>query len=193
MASRVALLVSAYRNHKSVPWSEGLAAIQRVIFAVYDKADELRLRTHVGEFELATQQAGKRWLLLDVTNAFPEWMAAQEYRDAYFESPEDLAGYQSGELTEFVATLADTLRSRIASDADRDTVVALLGVGTLFGLARVSTVVEAIKDAVPGRLLVFFPGEYHPDTHTYRLLDARDGWNYLAVPLLAQDSTQRTF
>ena len=23
--------------------------------------------------------------------------------------------------------------------------------------------------------------------HTYRLLDARDGWNYLAVPLLAQE------
>ena len=60
-------------------------------------------------------------------------------------------------------------------------------VGTLFGLARVSSVVEGIKEAVDGRLLVFFPGEHHPENHTYRLLDARDGWNYLAVPLLAQD------
>jgi len=40
---------------------------------------------------------------------------------------------------------------------------------------------------VEGRLLVFFPGEYHPENHTYRLLDARDGWNYLAVPLLAKN------
>ena len=59
--------------------------------------------------------------------------------------------------------------------------------GSLFGLARVSSIVEGIKDSVAGRLLVFFPGEYHPENHTYRLLDARDGWNYLAVPLLAQD------
>jgi len=51
----------------------------------------------------------------------------------------------------------------------------------------VSSVVEGVKESVQGRLLVFFPGEHHPENHTYRLLDARDGWNYLAVPLLAQD------
>lgn len=187
MSSKVTKLASAYREHLTVPWQAGLAAIQRVIFAVYDKADELRLRANVEEFALATQQAGKQWLLLDVTNAFPEWMAEQEYREAYFESPEDLAGYQTGELTEFVLDLNSKLKARISSEAGPDTIVALLGVGTLFGLARVSSVVESIKDAVQGRLLVFFPGEYHPETHTYRLLDARDGWNYLAVPLLAQD------
>ncbi len=136
---------------------------------------------------MVTQQAGKQWLLLDVTNAFPEWMVSQEYRDAYFESPEDLAGYQTGELTEFITDLNAKLKTRINAEAGPDTVVALLGVGTLFGLARVSSVVEGIKEAVQGRLLVFFPGEHHPENHTYRLLDARDGWNYLAVPLLAQD------
>lgn len=186
MSSRVLKLANVYRQHLSVPWQAGLAAIQRVIFAVYDKADELRLRASVGEFELATQQAGKQWLLLDLTNAFPEWMAAQEYRDAYFQSPEDLAGYQTGELTVFVADLIAKLKARIATEAGPDTIVALLGVGTLFGLARVSTIVEEIKDGVQGRLLVFFPGEHHPENHTYRLLDARDGWNYLAVPLLAE-------
>src|SRR3989442_1031972 len=77
MSSKVAKLVTAYRQHLTVPWQAGLAAVQRVIFAVYDMADELRLRATVDEFALATQQAEKRWLLLDVTNAFPEWMAAQ--------------------------------------------------------------------------------------------------------------------
>ena len=186
MSSKVAKLVFAYRQHLTVPWQAGLAAIQRVIFAVYDKSDELRLRANVEEFALATQQAGKQWLLLDITQAFPEWMAAQEYRDAYFESPEDLAGYQAGELTEFIADLTARLKERIAAEAGPNTVVALLGVGALFGVARVSSLVEGVKDAVDGRLLVFFPGEYHPETHSYRLLDARDGWNYLAVPLLAQ-------
>lgn len=190
MSSKVSKLLTAYRQHLTVPWQDGLAAIQRVIFAVYDKADELRLRANVEEFSLATEQAGKRWLLLDVTNAFPEWMAAQEYRDAYFESPEDLAGYQAGELTEFVADLNAKLHKRISEESGSDTVVALIGVGTLFGLARVSSVVEGIKDAVLGRLLVFFPGEYYPETHNYSLLDARDGWNYLAVPLIAHDGVK---
>ena len=187
MSSKVTKLIATYRQHLTVPWQAGLAAVQRVIFAVYDKSDELRLRANADEFALVTQQAGKQWLLIDVTDAFPQWMAAQEYRDAYFESPEDLAGYQTGELTEFISDLIAQLKTRIAAESNADTVVALLGVGSMFGLARVSTIVEGIKDAVAGRLLVFFPGEHHPENHTYRLLDARDGWNYLAVPLLAND------
>lgn len=185
--SRITPLVNAYRDHLAVPWQVGLAAIQRVIFAVYDKTDELRLRAHVGEFEQATQQAGRRWLPIDLADAFPEWMAAQEYREAYFACPEDLEGYGAGQLTEFVKALMVCLRQRIEREADDRTVVALLGVGALFGVARVSTVVEGIKDTVQGRLLVFFPGEYHAEHHVYRLLDARDGWNYLAVPLVAQE------
>ena len=53
MSSKVAKLVSAYRQHLTVPWQAGLAAIQRVIFAVYDKADELRLRANIEEFDAA--------------------------------------------------------------------------------------------------------------------------------------------
>ena len=187
MSSKVSKLVSTYRQHLTVPWQAGMAAVQRVIFAVYDKSDELRMRANAEEFALVTQQAGKQWLLIDVTNAFPIWMAGQENREAYFECPEDLSGYPNGELSEFVSDLISLLKARIAAEATPDTVVALLGVGSLFGLARVSTVVEGIKDDVLGRLLVFFPGEHHPENHTYRLLDARDGWNYLAVPLLATE------
>lgn len=187
MSSKVAKLVTAYRQHLSVPWQQGLAPIQRVIFAVYDKTDELRLRANVDEFALVTAQAGKQWLALDVTNSFPDWMAAQEERDAYFQCPEDLDGYPAGEITEFLTWLVKKLTARIGAEAGPDTVVSVLGVGALFGLVRVSHVIEQIKGAVPGRLLVFFPGEHHPETHTYRLLDARDGWNYLAVPLLATE------
>lgn len=188
MSSKVARLVSSYREHLSVPWVAGLAAIQRVIFAVYDKTDELRLRAHIDEFRLATMDEGHEWLLIDVTNAFPVWMAAQEYRDAYFECPEDLTGHQTGELVEFTRSLVDSLKARIHTEATANTAVALVGVGSLFGLCRVSTVVEGIKDVVEGRLVVFFPGEYHAENHAYRLLDARDGWNYLAVPLTAKDN-----
>jgi len=185
--SKIDRLITTYRDHLTVPWQVGLAAIQRVIFAVYDKEDELRLRANIGEFELVTLQSNYRWLLIDITNSFPDWISEQEYREAYFECPEDLAGYQSGEVIEYVKDLILKLKEQISVEADANTVVVLLGVGSLFGLARVSTLVEGIKDSVPGRVLVFFPGEYQPDNHAYRLLDARDGWNYLAVPLIAKE------
>ena len=34
---------------------------------------------------------------------------------------------------------------------------------------------------IRGRLALFFPGDV--DNNNYRLLDARDGWNYLAIPI----------
>jgi hypothetical protein len=36
---------------------------------------------------------------------------------------------------------------------------------------------------------VFFPGVY--ENNNYRLLDARDGWNYLAVPITMQEGELR--
>ena len=55
------------------------------------------------------------------------------------------------------------------------------GVGALFGLTRLSRVIKLVEPDIRGRLAIFFPGTY--DRNNYRLLDARDGWNYLAVPI----------
>lgn len=184
--SKIDRLAQVYRQHIGVPWVEGLSSVQRVIFAVYEPQEELRLRANAAEFELATKAAGHDWQLIDLTQAFPEWMLQQEYRDSYFESPEDLTGYQNGDLTEFSAHLIRQVRDLLTSGNTPNTVTALLGVGSLFGLTRVSKLVEGVADTIQGRLLVFFPGEYAD--HNYRLLDARDGWNYMAVPLQAQDA-----
>ena len=62
-------------------------------------------------------------------------------------------------------------------------VVALTGIGSLFGFLKVKAFVEGVASMVPGRLIVFFPGSY--ENNNYRLLDAYDGWNYLAVPITA--------
>lgn len=182
--NKIDQLAQVYRRHIGVPWIEGLASVQRVIFAVYEPQDELRLRARIAEFELATRDANHEWQLIDLTRAFPEWMMSQAYRDSYFESPEDLTGYMNGDLTEFSSHLIQEVRERLIQSNHSNTVTALLGVGTLFGLTRVSKLVEGTADTVQGRLLVFFPGEYAD--HNYRLLDARDGWNYMAVPLMAQ-------
>jgi len=181
--NRILDLARSYRHHISIPWQTGIAGPQRVIFALYDKTDELRLRAHLTEFELATRDAGHDWLPIDITNAFPDWMAGQRYRDAYFECPDDLDGYPAGEITEFTSQLVADIQAQLEQHPDPNQVTALIGVGALFGISHVSSLINGIAAAIPGRLLVFFPGEY--ENNGYRLLDARDGWNYLAVPLMA--------
>jgi len=36
---------------------------------------------------------------------------------------------------------------------------------------------------------VLFPGVY--EQNNYRMLDARDGWNYLAIPITSSEGDQR--
>jgi hypothetical protein len=66
-------------------------------------------------------------------------------------------------------------------DVSEASVVAVFGVGALFAFTRVSQVLKLVEPSIRGRLVVFFPGQY--EQNNYRLLDARDGWNYLAVPI----------
>ena len=87
-------------------------------------------------------------------------------------------------LSAFFNHLVEQVRERLDKHPDPNGVVALLGAGTLFGLGdvvKVSALLNAVNDAVAGRLLIFFPGQH--EGNSYRLLDARDGWNYLAIPI----------
>jgi len=171
-------LVRAYERFVGLSWEHNLAGPQKVWFVLYSPVEERRLRARIGEFELATRKVGHGWAHVDLTDVFARWMASQEYRDSYFESPEDIELF----LLEFASELASTVRASLTrGGADVDTVVAVSGVASLFGLARVSELVQAVAPDIRGRLLVFFPGER--DGNNYRLLDAREGWNYLAVPI----------
>lgn len=174
-------LLKSYAEHISLPWQGIRSGPERTIIARYDKEDERRLRLRGGEFQDATERVGHRWLLLDVTHAFAQWMAQQEYREAYFETPQALEGYEVGLLSEFTEHLLRSLAEQVKAGAGPNHVVALLGAGALFGVSRVSKLMEGLAPMVGGRLLVFFPGERHENN--WRLLGARDGWNYLAVPL----------
>ena len=117
------------------------------------------------------------------TNPVPNTIDA----DSYYESPDSLDGAKMGEFTDSVVL---RVRSALAALADpENTVLALYGVASLFGFLKVSEVLPLIEGAVRGRLLVFFPGVY--EQNNYRLLDARDGWNYLAFPITASDGESR--
>jgi hypothetical protein len=112
-------------------------------------------------------------------------MANHRYRDEYFEDPDLL---ETG-LPAFFDHLVGEVRAQLSEYTEPDGVVALLGAGTMFGLGdavKVSALLNDVNDAVAGRLLVFFPGEH--EGNSYRLLDARDGWNYLAIPITPNGS-----
>ena len=158
MSNRLNRLLKSYSNHISLPWITGLANEQRVLFAVYHKEDELKLRARIEEFRLATESAGHPWL-----------------------DPDSLTSKYKTFSRQSVAALAE----RIKDQADSNTLVALVGCGTLFGFASVSDFVKQLAEHVPGRLLVLFPGEYV--NNTYRLLDARDGWGYQATAITADN------
>jgi hypothetical protein len=179
--ARIDKLLKAYAEHITIPWRVVLSGAERTLFAIYDKEDERRLRLRISDFQDVTERAGRAWLELDLTHAFPKWMAQQEYRDAYFETPDALEGYETGQFSQFTEHLVQSLKEQIRAGAGSNHVVALIDVGGLFGLSRVSKIVEGITSVIQGRLLVFFPGERIENN--YRLLGACDGWNYLAVPL----------
>ena len=167
-------LAAIYERHISAPWPQTVAGSQRVMMVVYEKELERTLRARLGEFEQRTLAAGKKWTPLDCTRWFAEWMAADEYRDAYFESPEDLTLKLEGDFKPHVVGRArQALRA-----ADAQTVVAMYGVASLYGFMRTSELIRDIESEIRGRLVVFFPGT--KEGGNYRLLDARDGWNYLA-------------
>jgi hypothetical protein len=104
-------------------------------------------------------------------NAFPDWLCSPLYTDyasSYFESPTRLG------------------KAPLAAFKQ---VVAVYGVGSLFGFVRLSEVIPLVENQIQGRLLVLFQGVY--ENNNYLMLDARDGWNYLAIPITSSEGVER--
>lgn len=179
-------LVQAYGRFVKLPWSRELAYQQRVWMVVYPPKDERRIRARITDFEVSTMQSGHGWLLIDLSDAFGTWLGSHPYRDSYFEEPDFLS---DAALEEFGAYVRDCVVSKLDSaGASIDTAVTLLGAGALFPFYRVSRLVNDVAEYVKGRLVVLFPGER--DGSNYRLLEARDGWNYLATPITATEDSE---
>lgn len=184
--NRIERLLQNYDHFMSItPWVNNVAGAQRVWFAVYDKSDERRLRLRIQDFEIVTKKHEKHWIQIDLSDFFATWMSSLKHREDYFESPEDLDGRL---INSFPEELAKHVNSFLLADnIDQNTLVALYGIGGLFGFTRVSRLMKDVQNNIKGRLLVFFPGVY--ENNTYKLFDARDGWNYLAIPITAQEGS----
>lgn len=174
-------LVDKYATQIGLPWLASLAPPQRVVFLAYSPAEELKVRLLLDSFEAATQAAGHGWKLVDVENCFAKWMAAQEYKEAYFSSPEL---FSDDQLEPLGAHCADWIVAEAGPHAENPCdVVAVCGAGAMFGLASVHKIVELAAKRIAGRLVVFFPGTC--DNNHFRLLDGHDGEGYLATVITA--------
>jgi len=162
-------LLRAFEGQLEEPWKINLVGEEKVWMLTYRPESERRLRHRLERFRTVTESAGLRWQLIDVTNSLEESLGGHEYRDEYLRDP---AALQSGVRHQ----LADGLISRVDAqlrEADSQTVSALLGAGSLFGLIPISRLIQTVAKNIPGRMLVFFPGSR--DGGSYRLLNVANG------------------
>lgn len=89
--SKIKRLIASYNKYIAIPWRPDSAAAQRVIFCVYNESDELRLRSKIDEFEIATRDNGHDWAVFDFTDTFADWVSNQKYAHSYFKKPNLLA------------------------------------------------------------------------------------------------------
>lgn len=180
--SAIDRLVANYDRQMRLPWSVHVSGKQRVWFAVYPPAEERRLRARLPQFEALTLEARHGWTTVDLTRLLPEWISAHEYREVIFQEPAYLSSHK-----EIEDLAAERVRQACArEEAGADGVVAVLGLASLFDFMRVASLIDSVEDSVRGRLLVFFPGEYQ--RNIYRFMDARDGFNYMAVPITSTET-----
>ena len=165
-----------FERQVALPWRDELAPEYRVWILHYEPGLDRRIRGRMGEFEAITRRHGKGWCALDLSGLVGRWFASHPLFEGLIEQPDELPGL----LPEFASHVSETVRERLSA-LGADEVLALTGAGALFGLTRVSWLIEAVAPSIQGRLLVLFPGRY--ERGTYRLLDARDGWNYRATPI----------
>ena len=132
--SKINRLLNSYKKYIEIPWREDVHPKQRVIFCVYNEAEERTIRARVDEFELATKETGHSWSVLDMTNFFPQWLSKQRYAQSYFENPEFLSPL----LPRFEDYIAEQVESHISDhNIGPNHVIALIGVGSLFGFVKV--------------------------------------------------------
>jgi len=179
--SAIDRLLTNYSRQVRLPWPANTSGKQRVWFAVYPPAEERRVRARLPQFEAHTLETNHGWTTVDLTRLLPEWIAAHEYREGIFAEPEHFSA--NSELEDLAVERVRQVCTR--EDVDATTVVAVTGLASLFDFMRVSSLIESVEDSIRGRLLIMFPGEY--TGNVYRFMDARDGFNYMAIPITSTE------
>lgn len=181
MASKIDQLLSAFELVVNEPWTTALSGQEKIWFLVYDPSEQRKIDLRLEDYETETMKAGKKWTLISLKNCFPSWMAGHDYKEEYFNDPETLVDQLEVEFKQYaIQFLTSEIKKQ---EVDDNTLIVIKDISSLFGFNRISDVLNGCANAFIGRVLIFFPGEF--EKNHYRLLDARDGWSYLARPIIA--------
>lgn len=180
MISKIDQLIAAFDKVVNEPWNNSLSGQEKVWFLVYEPSEQRKIDLRIGDFENATLKSGKKWFEITLKNCFPTWMAAHDYREEYFQDPEALVDQLDVDFKQFAI---DYIITEIEdSKSEENTLIVIKDVSSIFGFTRMSDVINGCSSSLKGRMLILFPGEF--EKNQYRLLDARDGWDYLARPII---------
>ncbi len=185
--ARIDQLLESYRRRVSLPLQANLPLSQRVWFVVYPPEEERRLVNKVAEFEIATRDRGLDWQRLDFSGAFADWMDTfgPDEREECLADVEIIESYAKPGFVDFLTAQLRGQLEAVAGNAADHTVIAVSGLMDLYDFVHVSDILESLDNHLQGIVVLFFPGER--EGNTYRFLDARTGWNYLALPILPED------
>jgi len=177
--SKIDQLLTTFQKVINEPWPTGLSGQEKVWFLIFDPLDLRKLFYKLGEFEIATKEAGRQWHLVSLNTYFTDWLAAHDYKESFFEEPEYIADALQEEFKDYIKT---KLLEELDNINNENSLLVLQDVSSVFGFIKLSDIVNIISNKVQGRLMVLFPGEF--SNNQYRLMDARDGWDYLARPIM---------
>jgi hypothetical protein len=176
--SKVNQLLSKFESVIKEPWPVGLSGQEKVWFLIFDPIDLKKVHFKLSEFEMATKNANREWLLISLNDYFTNWLSNHDYKEAFFLEPE----YISDALqTDFREYIIQEINKELIQNSE-NTLLVLKDASSIFGFIKLSEVVQDISNKIKGRLMVLFPGEF--TNNQYRLMDARDGWDYLARPIM---------
>lgn len=171
-------LLRHFQRQVSLPWAPDTARDYRVWILHYDKVLERRMQGRLPDFEAVARRYHHGWAALHLPSLVAPWFASHELFEGLVAQPDQLPGL----LPDFEAHIVAAVNEKLRAQSEQD-ILALARAGCLFGLTRVSTLIEKVAPEIRGRLLVLFPGRH--ENSVYRLLDARDGWSYRATPIAA--------
>jgi hypothetical protein len=176
--SKINHLISKFGSIINEPWPTGLSGQEKVWFLIFDPIDLTKVHFKLGEFEMATKNANHDWLLISLNDYFTTWLSQHDYKESFFEEPEYISDALQDEFREYLIL---KINERLLQNTE-NTLVVLKDASAIFGFIKLSEIVQDISNKIKGRLMVLFPGEF--TNNQYRLMDARDGWDYLARPIM---------
>jgi hypothetical protein len=176
--SKVNQLIEKFESIIKEPWSTGLSGQEKVWFLIFDPIDLRKVHFKLGEFEMATKNANRDWLSISLNDSFTNWLSQHDYKESFFEEPQYISDALQEEFREYIIL---EINEKLEENSE-NTLLVLKDASAIFGFIKLSEIVQDLSNKIKGRLMVLFPGEF--TNNQYRLMDARDGWDYLARPIM---------